>query len=561
MDEEKVVKEDAVEEKVEGTEVEETPVQETKAEEEAIPSGGHLDEEGIVEYDESKASKFDRFFGVTRYGSSIKVEIIAGIVTFLAMCYILTVNPNNILWSGTADPHWASLFIATAIGAIIGTLLMALLAKMPFAQAPGLGLNSTVGTLIGGGVGAYSAAYGNYHFGFGNAMFLVLISGIIFLIVSIIPVGKDRKTGKWTTLREKIFDGMPVAIRKSISVGLGLFIAFIGLKNANIIVDNEFTFVSLVQLNTADAWQLGGPACQAVVCLFGFIVIGVLSHFKVKGSIIFGILSATVLALILKVTSFDVLQGNTPGITWKFWENFSRFFNSYDNGGVAFVAFTDSFPFPEGSGMTAVMVVITFCMIDMFDTMGTVVGCATTAGLVDKNGKPHNYNKIMISDSVATVTGAAFGTSTVTTFVESGSGIAAGAKTGISSLITAICFFLAIFLLPIFAFIPSAAAASALVYVGVLMMANVKDVDFKNPLNAIPAFVTIIMMPLTFSITTGIGLGIVTYVILHVLAYLVGLIVHAIKKDSEKPKWDISVVCLVIFALFLVYFLVPTSFK
>jgi AGZA family xanthine/uracil permease-like MFS transporter len=316
-----------------------------------------------------------------------------------------------------------------------------------------------------------------------------------------------------------------------------------------------------VQLNTAEAWKLGGPACNAVVCLFGFIVIGVLSHFKVKGSIIFGILAATVLALILHVTTFDILQGKADGITWKFWENFSKFFKPYNEGGVAFAAFTDSFPFPEGSAMTAVMVVITFCMIDMFDTMGTVVGCATTAGLVDKNGKPHNYNKIMISDSVATVTGAAFGTSTVTTFVESGSGIAAGAKTGLASLVTAICFFLAIFLLPIFAFIPNAAAASALVYVGVLMMGNVKGVDFKNPLNAIPAFVTIIMMPLTFSITTGIGLGIITYVILHVLAYLVGLIVHAIKKDSEKPKWDISVVCLVIFALFLVYFLVPTSFK
>ncbi|MCR5350665.1 MAG: NCS2 family permease [Acholeplasmatales bacterium] len=526
----------------------------------AAPKGSHVDEEGILEYDDSNASAVDKFFGVTRYGSSMKVEIIGGIVTFLAMCYILTVNPNNILWTGTADIHWSSLFIATAVGAIIGTLLMALVAKMPFAQAPGLGLNSTVGTLIGGGIGAYSAAYGKVEFSFGNAMLLVLISGIIFLIVSIVPIGKEKETGKLITLREKIFDGMPVSIRKAISVGIGLFIAFIGLQNAKIIVDNPYTLVSFVQLNADGAWKLGGAACNAVVCLFGFILIAVLSHYKVKGAIIIGILGATLLAWPLKVTSFDYIKGDMPGITWKFWENFERFFKSYEDGGVAFTAFTDGFDFPSGSAMTAVMVVITFCMIDMFDTMGTVVGCATTAGLVDKEGKPHNYNKIMISDSVATVAGAALGTSTVTTFVESGSGIAAGAKTGLASLVTAVCFLLAIFLLPIFAFIPIAAAASALIYVGVLMMGNVKEIDFKNPLNAVPAFITILTMPLTYSITTGIGLGIITYVILNCIAYVVGLLLYALGKTEEKPKWNISIVCLVVFALFLVYFLVPTSF-
>ena len=210
--------------------------------------------------------------------------------------------------------------------------------------------------------------------------------------------------------------------------------------------------------------------------------------------------------------------------------------------------------------MTCVMVVITFCMIDMFDTMGTVLGCATNAGLVDKEGKPHNYNKIMISDSVATVTGACLGTSTVTTFVESGTGIAAGGKTGMSSLVTAILFFVAIFLLPLFAFIPTAAASGALMYVGVLMMGNVKDIDFKNPLNAVPAFVTIIMMPLAYSITTGIGMGIITYVFVNAIAWLVEFILYKMGKRSEKPEWKISIVCTVIFVLFLIYFLVPTSF-
>ncbi len=537
---------------------EEILVEETQVEEANAASEENVAE--TVTYDESNASGIDKFFNISKFGSNIKTEIIAGIVTFLAMCYILTVNPNNILWASTADIHWSSLFMATAIGAIIGTLLMALVAKMPLAQAPGLGLNSTVGTLIGGGIGAYSQAYGNYAFSFGNAMLLVLISGVIFLIVSIVPIGKNKETGKWVTLREKIFDGMPVSIRKAISVGIGLFIAFIGLQNARVIVDNQFTLVSLVSFNAKGAWSAGSAARDAVVCLFGFTVISVLSHFKVKGSIIIGILVATLLAWPLKVTSVDVLKGDVNGITWKFWENFKTFFKSYDKGGVAFTAFTEGFDFPKKSGMTAVMVVITFCMIDMFDTMGTVVGCAKTAGLMDENEKPLNYNKVMISDSVATVTGAVFGTSTVTTFVESGSGIAAGGKTGLTALTTAVCFFLAIFLLPLFAFIPSAAAASALIYVGVLMMGNVKEIDFKNPLNAVPAFITILFMPLTYSITTGIGFGVISYVVLNALAWLVDFILYKAGKKEEKPEWKISIVLLVVFALFLVYFLVPTSF-
>lgn len=527
---------------------EEAPVEETST-----------NEEGIKTYDDANASKIDKFFGITKYGSTMKVEIMAGIVTFLAMCYILVVNPNSILYAGTADPKWSSIFIATAIGAIIGTLLMALLAKMPFAQAPGLGLNSAVGSLIGGGVGAYSATYGNYAFSFGNAMLLVLISGIIFLILSVVPIGKNKETGKFISLREKIFDGMPVAIRKAISVGIGLFIAFIGLQNAKIIGDNPYTLVQLVSFTEKGAWKLGGSACCAIVGLFSFFVIAILSHFKVKGSVIIGIILATILAIPLKVANLDVLKG-TGKITWKFWESFQNFFKSTEEGGVAFAVFREGFDLPKGSFMTCVMVVITFCMIDMFDTMGTVLGCATNAGLVDKEGKPHNYNKIMISDSVATVTGACLGTSTVTTFVESGTGIAAGGKTGMSSLVTAILFFVAIFLLPLFAFIPTAAASGALMYVGVLMMGNVKDIDFKNPLNAVPAFVTIIMMPLAYSITTGIGMGIITYVFVNAIAWLVEFILYKMGKRSEKPEWKISIVCTVIFVLFLIYFLVPTSF-
>ena len=198
-------------------------------------------------------------------------------------------------------------------------------------------------------------------------------------------------------------------------------------------------------------------------------------------------------------------------------------------------------------------------MIDMFDTMGTVVGCCANANLLDENGVPQNYNKIMLSDSVATCTGAILGTSTVTTFVESGAGVAEGGKTGLTALTTAILFFLAIFLLPVFAFIPSAAAAGALMYVGVLMMSNVKSIDFSDPKESVPAFVTIAMMPLTYSITNGIGLGLIAYVVISLFVFFIKLIKYACGK-AEKPKWEISIVAIVITALFLVYFLVPTKF-
>ncbi|MGM9971419.1 MAG: NCS2 family permease [Anaeroplasmataceae bacterium] len=524
----------------------------------------------ICENSEKKVSKIDKFFGISKYGSTMKIEIMAGIVTFLAMCYILVVNPNSILFGGvstatgaTYNPQdnvlWSSIFIATALGAFLGTLLMALVAKMPFGQAPGLGLNSAVGTIIGGGAGLYSVAYGEVPFTFANAMLLVFISGIIFLILSVVPVGKNKETGKYVTLREKIFDGMPLTIRKAISVGIGLFIAFIGLQNAKIINDNPYTLVQLVSFTADGAWKLGGTACCAIVGLFSFVVIAILSHFKVKGSIIIGVVLATILAIPLKVADLSILSGNGK-ITWKFWESFANFFKSTENGGVAFAVFREGFDMPKGSFMTCLMVIISFCMIDMFDTMGTVLGCATNAGLLDKDGKPHNYTKIMISDSVATIAGATLGTSTVTTFVESGTGIAAGGKTGLTALVTALLFLVSIFLLPLFAFIPTAAASGALMYVGVLMMANVQDIDFKNPINAVPAFITIIMMPLAYSITTGIGMGIITYVIMHAITYVISFIAYKAGKREEKPKWQVSIVCLVIFVLFLIYFLVPTSF-
>lgn len=508
------------------------------------------------------------FWNIEKSHSSVKVEIFAGIATFLAMSYILTVNPNQMLNFDQSKPEWASVFIATALGAVIGTLLMAFLAKMPYAQASGMGLNSMIGTITGASMGfAYSLS---------NALLIVLIDGILFLLVSIIPIGKSKQTGRIITLREKIFDGIPKPIRTAITVGIGLFIAFIGFQNANIIVDNPYTLLDFVNFGKSASWNLSewqvtnptaafAPACGAVVALFGFFVIAILSHFKVKGAVIIGILAGTLLGIPLGVTNIDTLLGKTPGIRWEFWKNFETFFKSPDEGGVFLAAFRNGFEFKDGLFLTTITLIISFAMIDMFDTMGTVVGCATNAGLVDEDGKPLNYGKIMASDSIATVAGAMLGTSTVTTFVESGTGVAAGGRTGLTAFVVAILFFLSIFLLPLFAFIPTPAAASALIYVGVLMMSNVKNIDFSKIKNAVPAFLTIIIMPLGYSITKGIGVGLISYVILAVIIYLVDIIKYKVVKkkgseEVEKPVFDVSVIAIIVAILFLLYFIMPTKF-
>ena len=490
--------------------------------------------------------KLDDFFEITKRNSSHKTEIFAGITTFLAMAYILVVNPNNILWGGTSDPRFTSVFIATALGAFIGTLLMSLLAKMPLAQAPGMGLNALVGTIIGGGMG--------FAFSFGNAMAFVFVSGIIFLLLSFIPAGR-KKNGDKVSLREKIFDGVPKPIRTSISVGIGMFIAFIGLQNAHIIVSNKFTLVQLIDFNNPNLWALGGEACMAIVALFGLLVITILSHYKVRGAVIIGIIAATILAIPLGVANTNILLGNTPGISWKFWENIGDFFG---NNQVFLSLFNGGFNLPEGSIMTSIMIVISFSMIDMFDTMGTVIGCCKNAKLMDKDDKPINYGKIMYADSTATIAGSLLGTSTVTTFVESGTGVAAGGKTGFTALTCAILFLLAIFLLPLFAFIPSAAAASALIYVGALMIQNIIEVDFKSIKNSVPSFITIIVMVLSYSITDGIGAGIVSFAVIDFIIYIIDLIKYKNGRSKEKPKLEVTWITLIIFILFMIYFLVPT---
>jgi len=494
--------------------------------------------------------KIDSYFDITKRKSTIKIEVLAGITTFLAMAYILVVNPNNILWNGTNDPRFSSVFIATAIGAFLGTILMAILAKMPLAQAPGMGINAIVGSIIGGAMG--------FSYSYGNAMILIFLSGIIFLLLSFIPCGHNKKTNKLITIREKIFYSMPKAIINSISVGIGLFITFIGLQNAHIITANKYTLVELLKFNDPSLWQYGGEARIALVTIFGLIVIGILTHYKVKGSIIIGIFSGTILATFLGVTNLNILTGNTPGISWNFITNIRNFFDISKENSVFLTMFKDGFIFPNGSLFTSFMLVISLSMIDMFDTMGTVIGCCQNADLLDEEKKPLNYGKMMYSDSLATILGALLGTSTISTFVESSTGVSAGGKTGLTAVTTAILFLLAIFFLPLFSFIPSSAAASALIYVGILLMKNVKNIDFKNIKNAIPSFMTIIIMLLSYSITDGIGIGIIFFVILDVIIYLIDITNYKLKKSKNKPHLESTIITIIVALLFLIYFLVPT---
>ena len=480
--------------------------------------------------------KLIKFFKLEENKTKVSTEIFAGLAIFLATAYILTVNPNNILVNGSADPRFSSVFIATALGAFIGSILMAFVAKMPLAQAPGMGINALVGAIVGGSLGiSYSL---------GNVLFLIFISGILFILLSIIKI--DNKP-----IREKVFEGMPKCIRDSISVGIGFFIAFIGLKNASIITGNQFTLVELIDFGSKANWVLGGPACQAIVALFGLIVITVLSHFKVKGSVIIGILSATLLSIPLKVADLSILAGNVPGISWNIFTNLKSFF-SFGSNSTFLTIFKEGMNMPQGSLFTSLMLVISFSMVDMFDTIGTVVACTTNAGLVDKEGKPLNYGKIMLSDSLATCIGAMLGTTTITTVVESGAGAAEGGKTGLTSFTTAILFLLSIFLLPLFAFIPIAASASALIYVGALMLKNITKVDLKNIRNSVPAFLTIILMPLTYSITDGIGVGIIAYFLINLIIYIIN------RLKGKNVKSNITLVNTIITILFIFYFLIPT---
>lgn len=435
----------------------------------------------------------DKFFKISERGSTVRTEIIAGLTTFFAMAYIIVVNPNQIIGFSFDVPGamtiWNAVYIASIVAAVIGTMLYALYAKLPFAQACGMGLNSFFFTsfvlpqIINGGdvIKGYQAG-----------LVIILISGLIFLLLSV------------TGARSYIAKAMPECIKKAIPAGIGLFIAFIGFQNVGIIQANQYTLVQFVKINGAK-WADIAPA---IIALLGFIIIAILSKLKVKGAVLLGILATSVIYYLAtwQLPSFDLGSITQPfkdfaaiGITGVFqaesWKN----------------AFSGEM---IGSIFTVIMLIVTYCLVDMFDTIGTLYGTASEADMLDENGDPVDIDKSMACDSIATVSGAVCGTSTVTTFVECASGVAAGGRTGLTSLVTSLCFVLCLFLSPIASIIPAAATAPALIFVGVLMLKNFSKVDMENMRSAVPAFLTLVMMPLTYSIANGIGIGAISYTLI-----------------------------------------------
>ncbi len=435
----------------------------------------------------------DKFFKIKERGSNVRTEIIAGLTTFFAMAYIVVVNPNQIVGFSFDVPGvpqiWNAVYIASIIAAVIGTMLYALYAKLPFAQACGMGLNSFFFTSF---VLPQVVSGGDVIKGYQAGLVIILISGLIFLLLSI------------TGAREYIAKAMPDCIKKAIPAGIGLFIAFIGFQNVGIIQTNQYTLVQFVKINGAK-WADIAPA---IIALLGFIIIAILSKLNVKGSVLIGILATTVIyyLAIWQLPSFDM---GAIGQSFK------------DFGEIAFLgcfkaeAWKNAFSGEMiGSIFTVIMLIVTYCMVDMFDTIGTLYGAASEADMLDENGDPIDMNKSMTCDAVATTAGAVCGTSTVTTFVECASGVAAGGRTGLTSLVTSLCFIVCLFLAPFASVIPAAATAPALIYVGVLMIKNFSKVDMQDIRSAVPAFLTLIMMPMTYSIANGIGIGSIAYTVI-----------------------------------------------
>ena len=436
----------------------------------------------------------EKLFHLNEKNTTVRQEILGGLVTFLTMCYILFVNSNMF---ATLGIPFGAMYICTALSAVVGCFLMAFLAGMPIAQAPGLGLNAFF---------VYSCCLG-FGFTYANALVFVLFDGILFVILTI------------NGLREKIYDSIPLAVRHAIGVGIGGFIFFIACQNSGLIVDNPSTLTGLVSFNFLTGGATWAGVMPVLVTMITTVIICALRAKNKRGAVLTGMLIGTSIYYILGFT--------IPG----FYENFSVSLNlsmgqAFKDFGTQtlFAVFRDGFDFSgylaAHSTLNLWIMLITsalaFCLVDMFDTLGTLYSACAEGGLLDEKGKPLNFEKCMLSDAIATCAGAVFGTSTVTSYVESTSGIAAGAKSGLSSFVTGVLFLLALVFTPIASLVPSCATAAALAYVGVIMMAGIVNINWKNIEIALPAFLTIMMMVLSYSISYGIAIGILAYVLVKI---------------------------------------------
>ena len=402
-----------------------------------------------------------KLFGFNPATMTLRKEVIGGITTFLTMAYILAVNPSILSATGMDA---GAVFTTTCLSAVVGTLVMALYAKLPFALAPGMGLNAFFAYTVVLTMG-YSWQF---------ALTAVLIEGIIFILLTV------------TGLRKYIVNAIPLVLRRAISPGIGLFIAFVGLKSAGIVTSSEATFITLGNMHD--------PA--VLLGIFGIVLTASLLVKGVTGSLLIGILITTVVGIPFGITNFGGILSAPPSIEPIFWQ----------------------FEWHNILTIDMVVVVLTFLFIDMFDTIGTLIGVSNRAGMVDDDGNVKNLNQAFMADAVGTTVGAMLGSSTVTTYVESASGVNVGGRSGLTSFTTALCFTFALLFAPLFLAIPSQATAAALVLVGVMMMHDVRKVDFSDYVTGIPCFVCIVLMPLTYSISHGILMGVISYVLIHLLS-------------------------------------------
>jgi len=424
----------------------------------------------------------EKLFKLSENGTNVKTEVVAGITTFMTMAYILAVNPSILSASGM-DTN--AILMATAIASFIGCIAMALLANYPFALAPGLGLNAYFAYTVCGTMG-YS-----WHF----ALLAVFVEGLVFIVLSL------------TNVREAIFNAIPLQLKKGVSVGIGLFIAFIGLQNANIVVDSS-TLVTVVDF-TANFHTVG---IGALLALIGLLMIAIMYVKNVKGSILIGIFATWILGILCQFTGIyqvDVENG------------FYSLIPSWSSFDITSLGLTFGKCF-DLSGETIkivdfIVIMCAFLFVDMFDTLGTLIGVANKADMLDKDGKLPRIKYALLADAIATSAGAVLGTSTTTTFVESSSGVAEGGRTGLASVVTGVLFLLAIVFAPVFTTIPSFATAPALIFVGFLMISAVTEIDFNDFTEAIPAYLCLVCMPLMYSISEGIAIGVISYVVINLI--------------------------------------------
>ena len=467
----------------------------------------------------------EKRFQLSKNGTNVRTEVIAGVTIFMAMAYILMVNPG--MFASLGNVSYGAIYIATALSAVVGTLLIGLLSNLPLAQASGMGLNAFF---------VYTVCFG-LGFSYANALLFVLADGIIFVLLTV------------TGLRRLIFNAIPAPVKAAIPAGIGLFIAFLGFQDAGIVVNDSATCVGLVSLNLLGG-ATWGSIMPVLVTVGALIAIAVLSKRGVRGAILWSILGGAVVYYALGFTVPGFYENFLAGVSLNPLDAFRDF------GDMAFgKVFTEGFDFSgylamEGHSVGGLVLAfattaLAFCVVDMFDTLGTLYGACRGGNMLIKNAKGEeevpNMDRAMLADALATCVGAVCGTSTVTTFVESSSGIAVGGRSGLTSIVTSVLFFIALFLSPVAALVPGCAYSAALIYIGTLMISCVRDIDWADPAVAVPSFLTLTVMPFTYNISYGIGFGLISYIFVRLFT--------GKAKEINAATWIISALFTAMFLL------------